>query len=162
GSDGVLEVLSVDGDRAEVRIWNPDGSGAELSGNGARIVAAWLSRRAQAPRVVLRIGEREVEALVGDDHLVRLDVGRVEGVGGARGPLPARYPRPAHASVPSRCQNSAAEAVLAQGFVEADLEVGRIVSPADDQRAGEVVRPGGKPFRPRPRYNDCARRHEAA
>src|SRR5205814_4231366 len=82
GSDGVLEVLSVDGDRAEVRIWNPDGSGAELSGNGARIVAAWLSRRAQAPRVVLRIGEREVEALVGDVHLVRLDVGRVD-VGGS-------------------------------------------------------------------------------
>ena len=31
---------SVDGTRAEVRIWNPDGSTAELSGNGVRIVAA--------------------------------------------------------------------------------------------------------------------------
>src|SRR2546423_3002449 len=75
GSDGVLEVLSVDGDRAEVKIWNPDGSAAELSGNGARIVAAWLSRRAESPRVALRIGEREVEALVGEEGLVRLDVG---------------------------------------------------------------------------------------
>ena len=32
GSDGVLEVVSADGDEAEVVIWNPDGSTAELSG----------------------------------------------------------------------------------------------------------------------------------
>src|SRR5438045_8229164 len=34
GSDGVLEVSSVDGYQAAVTIWNPDGSTAELSGNG--------------------------------------------------------------------------------------------------------------------------------
>src|SRR5438552_15904611 len=38
GSDGLLEV-SADGNHAVVTIWNPDGSTAELSGNGARIVA---------------------------------------------------------------------------------------------------------------------------
>src|SRR5918995_3941369 len=42
GSDGLLEVVSVDGAHAELLIWNPDGTTAELSGNGARIVAAWL------------------------------------------------------------------------------------------------------------------------
>ncbi|TML15189.1 MAG: diaminopimelate epimerase [Actinobacteria bacterium] len=78
GSDGLLEVLSVDGSRAAVKIWNPDGSTAELSGNGARIVAAWLSRAAGTPRVALRIGPRDVEAVVADDGLVRLDVGQVE------------------------------------------------------------------------------------
>ena len=46
GSDGILEVVSVDGDTAEVVIWNPDGSVAELSGNGTRIAARWLARRA--------------------------------------------------------------------------------------------------------------------
>ena len=51
GSDGLLEVLSVDGSRGAVKIWNPDGSTAELSGNGARIVAAWLSRSAGTPHV---------------------------------------------------------------------------------------------------------------
>src|SRR5262245_15157271 len=51
GSDGLLELVSVDGAAAELRVWNPDGSIAELSGNGARIAAAWLSRRSGAERV---------------------------------------------------------------------------------------------------------------
>ncbi len=50
GSDGVLEVVSVDGTRAEVVIWNPDGSTAEMSGNGVRIAARWLAARAGADR----------------------------------------------------------------------------------------------------------------
>src|SRR3989440_13008420 len=56
GSDGLLEITSVDGARAEIRIWNPDGSSAELSGNGLRIVAAWLGRRAGAARVEIPVG----------------------------------------------------------------------------------------------------------
>jgi diaminopimelate epimerase len=78
GSDGLLEVLSAGGARAEIRIWNPDGSTAELSGNGVRIVAAWLARRSGAAQVTLRIGSRELEALVGADGDIALDVGRVE------------------------------------------------------------------------------------
>jgi diaminopimelate epimerase len=78
GSDGLLEVLSVDGSRAAVTVWNPDGSTAELSGNGARIAAAWLSRVARSARVVLRFGPRDVEALVRDDGFVELDVGDVD------------------------------------------------------------------------------------
>ncbi len=70
-TDGVLEVR---GD--EVTVWNPDGSVAEMSGNGARIAAAWLARKTGSPQVRFRIGERDVSATVdGDD--VTLDVGGV-------------------------------------------------------------------------------------
>jgi diaminopimelate epimerase len=78
GSDGLLEVVSVNGTQAELRIWNPDGSTAELSGNGARIVAAWLARRSGAEQVSLTVGGREVEARVRPDGNVELDVGPVE------------------------------------------------------------------------------------
>ena len=44
GSDGLLEVTGRAAARAAIRIWNPDGSTAELSGNGTRIAAAWLLR----------------------------------------------------------------------------------------------------------------------
>ena len=61
GSDGILEVLAVEGRRAEIVIWNPDGSTAELSGNGTRIAARWLARRSGADDVVIAVGPREVE-----------------------------------------------------------------------------------------------------
>jgi diaminopimelate epimerase len=77
GSDGLLEVHGVDGAVAEVRIWNPDGSRAELSGNGVRIVAAWLGRRSGADRVTVRVGDRVVEAELRDRQIV-VDVGRVD------------------------------------------------------------------------------------
>ncbi len=44
GSDGVLEVSSRQ-DGFFVRIWNPDGSEAERSGNGLRIAAKFLSEQ---------------------------------------------------------------------------------------------------------------------
>ena len=50
GSDGVLEVISANGANAEVVIWNPDGSTAELSGNGTRIAARWLAGGAEPTR----------------------------------------------------------------------------------------------------------------
>ena len=78
GADGLLEVLAVEAATADVRIWNPDGSIAELSGNGARIVAAWLARKSNADRVTLRVGELAVEAFVREDGNVELDVGHVE------------------------------------------------------------------------------------
>jgi diaminopimelate epimerase len=44
GSDGILLLSRTDGDRhvAELRIFNPDGSEAELSGNGAREAVLYL------------------------------------------------------------------------------------------------------------------------
>jgi diaminopimelate epimerase len=78
GSDGIVEVTSADGDRAEVVIWNPDGSTAELSGNGTRIAARWLARRSGAGEVRIAVGPREVVAHMREGKQVEMDVGPVE------------------------------------------------------------------------------------
>jgi diaminopimelate epimerase len=78
GSDGILEVVSADGDRAEVVIWNPDGSTAELSGNGTRIAARWLARRSGAQEVWITVGPREVAARMRGGPEVETDMGAVE------------------------------------------------------------------------------------
>jgi diaminopimelate epimerase len=78
GADGVLEVLATDGARAEIVIWNPDGSTAELSGNGTRIASRWLAGRANAPEVTIAVGEREVRARMRGGLEVEMDMGPVE------------------------------------------------------------------------------------
>ena len=78
GSDGIVEVTSANGDRAEVVIWNPDGSTAELSGNGTSIAARWLARRSGADEVRISVGPREVVASMQGGRQVEMDVGRVE------------------------------------------------------------------------------------
>jgi diaminopimelate epimerase len=78
GSDGVLEVVSANGTEAEVVIWNPDGSTAELSGNGTRIAARWLARRSGADTVRISVGPREVVARMRGGLQVEMDMGRVE------------------------------------------------------------------------------------
>jgi diaminopimelate epimerase len=84
GADGVLEIVEVHGPEAEVVVWNPDGSNAELSGNGARIAAMWLARRSGVAFPRLRIGERTVPARVEGDEievdLGKVDVGRPEAI----------------------------------------------------------------------------------
>jgi diaminopimelate epimerase len=84
GADGVLEVAEVRGAEADVVIWNPDGSRAELSGNGARIAAKWLARRSGVAFPRLRLADRMVPARVdGDDVEVDLglaEVGRPEAI----------------------------------------------------------------------------------
>jgi diaminopimelate epimerase len=77
GSDGILEVVSANGAAADVRIWNPDGSTAELSGNGTRIAARWLGRRSGSDAVRIRVGSREVAARLRGQE-VELEVGEVE------------------------------------------------------------------------------------
>jgi diaminopimelate epimerase len=78
GSDGIIEVTGVDGTRAEVVIWNPDGSTAELSGNGTRIAARWLARRCGADEVRVAVGPREVVARMRSGVEVEMDIGPVE------------------------------------------------------------------------------------
>ncbi|MGH2996692.1 MAG: diaminopimelate epimerase, partial [Gaiellaceae bacterium] len=78
GSDGVLEVVAANGNRAEVVIWNPDGSTAELSGNGTRIAARWLARRSGSETVRIQVGPREVVARMRDGLQVEMDMGAVE------------------------------------------------------------------------------------
>jgi len=82
GADGVLEVVEVRGPEATVIVWNPDGSQAELSGNGARIAALWLGRRSGVAFPRVSIGLRTIPARIeGEDVEVDLgavDVGRPE------------------------------------------------------------------------------------
>ena len=60
GTDGIVQVVATGPDWADVVIWNPDGSTAEMSGNGTRIAARWLAERTGADTVRIRVGEREV------------------------------------------------------------------------------------------------------
>jgi diaminopimelate epimerase len=76
-TDGVLEVVSVDGVETEIVIWNPDGSRAELSGNGTRIAARWLADRSGAGEVRIRVGQRVTRARISGE-LVEQELGRVE------------------------------------------------------------------------------------
>src|SRR5918995_1370763 len=78
GSDGVVEVTAVEDARAEILIWNPDGSVAEFSGNGSRIAAAWLARRSAKPQVTVEVAGRRYPAAVRDDGMVAMAVGGVE------------------------------------------------------------------------------------
>ena len=78
GSDGLLEVLTADGANADLRIWNPDGSVAEFSGNGLRIAAAWLARRAGSGEVTISVDSRTLRARVHADGNVELDIGPIE------------------------------------------------------------------------------------
>ena len=75
GADGILEVVSVEGEEAEIVIWNPDGSVAELSGNGTRIAAKWLAERTGTTEVRIRVGPREVVARMVDDGLIEQELG---------------------------------------------------------------------------------------
>jgi diaminopimelate epimerase len=77
-ADGILQVVARGDDWAEIVIWNPDGSTAELSGNGTRIAARWLARETGGHVVRIRVGPREVVArMLGGDE-VEQDVGEVE------------------------------------------------------------------------------------
>jgi diaminopimelate epimerase len=76
--DGIVEVVEAAGNWAEVRIWNPDGSQAEMSGNGTRIAAAWLIERTGAGNVRIRVGAREVTVRALPSGLLEQDLGPVE------------------------------------------------------------------------------------
>ena len=76
-TDGVLEVFDRGDDWVEIAIWNPDGSRAEMSGNGTRIAARWLAAQTGAAAVIVRVGDREVRARMLDEELVEQDLGEV-------------------------------------------------------------------------------------
>jgi len=77
-SDGVVEVVLVADAALDIVIWNPDGSQAELSGNGTRIAAAWLAERSGAHRISVHVGAREVVATVLESGEIEQDLGEVE------------------------------------------------------------------------------------
>ncbi len=81
GSDGVVEVVAGEQVRVEIVIWNPDGSTAEMSGNGTRIAAAWLLRDLDGDTVEVSVGGRLVRSVAAPEGLVRQEIDDVS-VGG--------------------------------------------------------------------------------
>ena len=83
GSDGLVEVTGREGATAVVKIWNPDGSTAEMSGNGVRIAARWLAAETGATHVTIetagrRIAARMLNALDTETDVGEFDVGAAE------------------------------------------------------------------------------------
>jgi diaminopimelate epimerase len=100
-TDGVLEVMGVDGDEVEVVVWNLDGSQAELSGNGTRIAARWLAEETETGEVQVRVGERLTRARIRgadvEQELGPVEIGTPETVAGVEF-VPVRVGNP-HAVV---------------------------------------------------------------
>jgi diaminopimelate epimerase len=76
-ADGMLEVRGRGADWLRIAIWNPDGSQAEMSGNGTRIAAAWLVEQTGAAEVTVLVGDRDVRTRVGADGLFEQELGPV-------------------------------------------------------------------------------------
>ena len=74
-ADGILEIVSAGSDWAELVIWNPDGSTAEMSGNGTRIAGAWLMERTGNDIARVRVGPRVVEVRRTGDGLYESELG---------------------------------------------------------------------------------------
>jgi diaminopimelate epimerase len=77
-ADGIVEVQGSGPGWADVVIWNPDGSTAEMSGNGTRIAARWLAERTGVDAVAVRVGGREVRARMLGGPQVEQELGSVE------------------------------------------------------------------------------------
>ena len=75
GADGVLELVASQRADFGLRIWNPDGSRAEKSGNGLRIFARYLFATARTRRTRLRVetpgGSVGIQLLVAADGAPR-------------------------------------------------------------------------------------------
>jgi diaminopimelate epimerase len=80
GADGVLVLEKPDapGFVARLRIFNPDGSEAELSGNGARQALLYLRRRGwtDSGQFSIQTVAGEIRATVIDERTCRVDMGR--------------------------------------------------------------------------------------
>jgi diaminopimelate epimerase len=80
GGDGILELSPPDepGFVARLRIFNPDGSEAELSGNGAREAVMYLFHRGWTDRREFSIQTRagEIRPTIHDDRTCTLAMGR--------------------------------------------------------------------------------------
>ena len=76
GSDGVLEPIEPQAADYGVRIWNPDGSIAEKSGNGLRILARWLvDERGAAQQFSVWTGHAVVRCRVGQEQ-IEIEMGK--------------------------------------------------------------------------------------
>lgn len=81
GSDGILFGPIFDGNRISVKIYNPDGSEAEKSGNGVRIFSKYLrdEQYVQSDKFTLNTlgGDVDVEYLNDDGSMMKVMMGKV-------------------------------------------------------------------------------------
>jgi diaminopimelate epimerase len=81
GADGILLLSATDepGYVARLRIFNPDGSEAELSGNGAREAVLYLNRhgRAGGKQFSIQTAAGEIRPTITSPTTAALDIGRV-------------------------------------------------------------------------------------
>jgi diaminopimelate epimerase len=81
GSDGILYGPIIAKGKIKLRIFNPDGSEAEKSGNGIRIFSKYLSDAKIVTRKIFNLltlsGEVEVKILNEDSSLIKVDMGIV-------------------------------------------------------------------------------------
>jgi diaminopimelate epimerase len=78
GSDGILIIGPKTGeDRFQLQIFNPDGSEAEMCGNGVRMVARKLKMEGSisGDRVMLDTAAGEIIPVLGEGYMVRVDMG---------------------------------------------------------------------------------------
>ena len=75
GADGVLEGPVIKEDGMHVKVWNPDGSESETSGNGVRIFAKYLKDAGYNPKeefqIIYQIWEAAVTFLNEDGSRLR-------------------------------------------------------------------------------------------
>jgi diaminopimelate epimerase len=74
----VLEVLARSETSVAIAIWNPDGSKAELSGNGTRIAAAWLAEQTGGSEVTVDVAGRIVHTRLRSSGDIEQELGEVE------------------------------------------------------------------------------------
>ncbi len=81
GSDGILEGPVLEREKMEVRIWNPDGSIAEKSGNGVRIFAKYLKDAGYVQKTHVTLstqgGDVEVQYLNEEGTRMKASMGKV-------------------------------------------------------------------------------------
>ena len=75
GADGVLELWQPDDAEVAVRVWNLDGSVAEVSGNGTRIAVAYTAERIGLRELAIRTDAGLGRARVLDDGRIAVTMG---------------------------------------------------------------------------------------
>jgi diaminopimelate epimerase len=134
----VIEVLAVEDDEVTIGILNPDGSRAEMSGNGTRIAAAWLMSRTGSTRARVRVGAWAVAVRRTEDgryesELGAVEVGKPEAVDGIE-LIPVRVGNP-HAVVmgdPSRIGELGPRLEAHPRFPErTNVQVARVEQPGE-------------------------------
>ena len=95
GADGVLELWTPDDAHVAVRVWNLDGSVAEVSGNGTRIAVAWAAERRGRDELTVDTDAGAGRARVLDDGRIAVTMGTATLQGPQYAPV-GEAPGPAH------------------------------------------------------------------